>query len=276
MATFACPRCKAHVTGTPGALVCPNCGFGAKPGAPPAAGAARQPMMSPAPAYAGGQAMLMGTPFRNVGGLATTATALILASAAWDLLSQALVQFVPSDGLAIAVGGIGFLAFGVIITGIVLFCIALFRMMDNVRRAQPAAGISPGWAIGSMFIPFAHLVMPYFPIRKAVAADGGPQGPMAAWFWTWSASMALVYALFVVFIAMAGSLFGDVLKCASANEGDEAGMEACLEGIGAADVFNVALGFQWASTAVSLVAAILLLLFMRQWVAHQKAKYRIS
>jgi hypothetical protein len=84
------------------------------------------------------------------------------------------------------------LAFAVQIPLIIAFCIWLYRVLCNAKARHPLAGISPGWAVGSFFIPIVNFFAPYFVVRRAWEADVSPDAaPVAWWFVPWSLSGAL-------------------------------------------------------------------------------------
>lgn len=59
---------------------------------------------------------------------------------------------------------------------VVFFCVWLYRASDNLRAFNPWSrpDYSPGWAVGSFFIPFVNLVVPYRAVREVWQKSGTP------------------------------------------------------------------------------------------------------
>lgn len=63
------------------------------------------------------------------------------------------------------------------VSTVIFFCVWLYRAADNLRAFNPwnRTDNSPGWAVGSFFIPFVNLVVPYRAVRevwqKSATAD---------------------------------------------------------------------------------------------------------
>lgn len=81
--------------------------------------------------------------------------------------------------------------FAAIFATIVLFCFWIPRVARNAR-ALGAKGmrISPGWAVGWYFIPFANLFMPYRAMKEIwkaskvpTAWEAVPRGAILPWWW---------------------------------------------------------------------------------------------
>lgn len=62
------------------------------------------------------------------------------------------------------------------IATVVLFCMWLHRSYANLRAIDPSARLdySPGWAVGSFFIPLVNLVVPYRAVRETWQKSGPP------------------------------------------------------------------------------------------------------
>ncbi|HEX8335871.1 MAG TPA: DUF4328 domain-containing protein [Pyrinomonadaceae bacterium] len=103
------------------------------------------------------------------------------------------------------------------LTLMVAFLLWLHRASGNMAalgNAKSKIEYTPGWAVGSFFIPFANLFMPYRAVSEVwvkseppVQEEGGlafaphpPTTPVLAWWVTWLASN---------FIGRAASRFGD-------------------------------------------------------------------
>jgi len=59
---------------------------------------------------------------------------------------------------------------------VVFFCVWLYRAHRNLQAFRPAGGIeySSGLAVGSFFIPFANLVIPYRAVKELWQKSGPP------------------------------------------------------------------------------------------------------
>lgn len=151
-------------------------------------------------------------PARGIGGVAVafiwTVTALDLALVLLRLTSGAAVDAInagegPSaGGMLAAVGfvGLGLLQLGSYLTAAILFLVWLYRAMTNLRVISDGhfVGPSPGWAVGSFFVPFANLVVPYTAVGAAwdashvLAGEEPTLRPPRPWFvgaW-WAAWLA--------------------------------------------------------------------------------------
>ena len=62
------------------------------------------------------------------------------------------------------------------VTTVVFFCVWLYRAYDNLRafNAWSRLDASPGWAVGSFFVPFANLIIPYRAVKEAWQKSGPP------------------------------------------------------------------------------------------------------
>jgi len=72
---------------------------------------------------------------------------------------------------------LSFLELIIYVTTVVFFSIWLYRAADNVRAFDTWRRLkhSPGWAVGSFFIPFLNLVVPYRAVKE-VWQESGPPG----------------------------------------------------------------------------------------------------
>ena len=71
---------------------------------------------------------------------------------------------------------IGLLELVIYFTTVVCFLIWLYRASDNLRAINPHGPIeySPGWAVGSFFIPIANLFIPYRAVKEIWQKSGPP------------------------------------------------------------------------------------------------------
>ena len=79
------------------------------------------------------------------------------------------------------------------ITTVVFFAMWLYRAYSNLRAFAPWPRLdySPGWAVGSFFIPFVNLVVPYRAVRETWQKSVPPDETLLsatnppAWFPVW-------------------------------------------------------------------------------------------
>ncbi len=103
--------------------------------------------------------------FLNVVSLVTNAITLLTGSVA-DPTSE---EIALSDLLDI---GLGLLQLIVIFATIVLFSMWLYRAASNLEALGHPKHLrehSPGWAVGSFFVPFVNLVVPYRAVKEVWA-----------------------------------------------------------------------------------------------------------
>ena len=64
----------------------------------------------------------------------------------------------------------------VYVATVICFLMWLYRASDNLRAFNPwiRPEYSPGWAVGSFFIPFANLFMPYKAVKEVWEKSGPP------------------------------------------------------------------------------------------------------
>ena len=62
------------------------------------------------------------------------------------------------------------------IATVIFFCVWLYRAYDNLRAFNTWSRLeySPGWAVGSFFVPFVNLVIPYRAVREVWQKSGLP------------------------------------------------------------------------------------------------------
>ena len=99
--------------------------------------------------------------------------------------------------LAVLLVLIGLLAFVVYVTTVVFFLMWLYRANNNLKRFNQWARLeySAGWAVGSFFVPFANLIVPYRAVREvwqksgtpdeAIYAEPSPPGFFPVWWVVW-------------------------------------------------------------------------------------------
>jgi Domain of unknown function (DUF4328) len=137
-----------------------------------------------------------------------------------------------------------------VVTGIV-WLVWQHRSHANLRAAS-LSGLrtTPGWAVGWWLIPFANLVKPFQTVRELWKASGGqpewwrlPTWPVIGWWWaSWIATAVLG--------RVAATLFRDART---------------VDALGAASRWSLA------TTAGTIVAAILAIAIVRSVVRRQEA-----
>ncbi len=164
--------------------------FAQQPGAP----AARGPTAYQPDEYA--QGPLQGPSYRGFGGLQTALFALTIATLVASTLSN---LFMPSmevettgssadaaEGAMVAylllAGFVAMIAGGIALAQVIVGVIWMGRAYGNAQ-ALGARGLSwsPGWAIGSWFIPFANLVIPFLIMTEIWKASDPRATEPEAW-----------------------------------------------------------------------------------------------
>lgn len=107
--------------------------------------------------------------------------------------------------IALMEGGVALLSLGVYIATIVLFLMWIYRANENLSAFGASSSYSSGWAVGSWFIPFASLVIPYRATRElwnksvpntgTMFSDLSPPAFFPIWwaFWVLSNLVSNVY-----------------------------------------------------------------------------------
>jgi hypothetical protein len=160
------------------------------------------------------------TPYRSGHSLAQIVTVMLAVGIGFNVVSILLTAAQLASGSAAAlvsedadIGaldllelGFALLQFAVIIATVVVFCMWLYRAAHNLTalgNPRQAIAHSPGWAVGSFFVPFVNLVVPYRATKEvwaksdpAVTVDNyvaphEPSAPayMKVWWAFWLASV---------------------------------------------------------------------------------------
>ena len=160
------------------------------------------------------------TPFRSGHSLAQIVTVMLAVGIGFNVVSILLTAAQLASGSAAAlvsedadIGvldllelGFALLQFVVIIATVVVFCMWLYRAAHNLTalgNPRQAIEYSPGWAVGSFFVPFVNLVVPYRATKEVwvksdpeTAADDyvSPHGQsgrayLKVWWAFWLASL---------------------------------------------------------------------------------------
>jgi hypothetical protein len=169
-------------------------------------------------------------PYRSAHGRAQAITFLLAASMVVSLLTAvaALAKIVTGAASQIPnddeVGvfdfvdmGVGLIHFVVFIATVVAFCMWLYRSHKNLTalgNPKMALKHSAGWAVGSFFVPFANLIIPFRAVRETWAKSdpevpfdnyvppSEPSAPpvMNAWWAFWLISNFVANAAFRVWL----------------------------------------------------------------------------
>jgi hypothetical protein len=91
-------------------------------------------------------------------------------SALLGVLALAMGQ---SDAITIVEGLAGLVLFVVAVSTIVTFLMWLHLAVRQTEALEINVGVTPGWAVGYWFIPFANLVKPYQTVRNLLNGLGG-------------------------------------------------------------------------------------------------------
>lgn len=97
--------------------------------------------------------------------------------------------------IALMEGGVALLSVGVYIATIVFFLMWIYRANENLPAFGVSSSYSSGWAVGSWFIPFASLVIPYratkelwnksVPNTGSMFSDLSPPAFFPVWWTFW-------------------------------------------------------------------------------------------
>jgi hypothetical protein len=95
--------------------------------------------------------------------------------------------------LVLAIALLAMVELIIYLTTVVFFCVWLYRAYKNLRALNDSRHInhSPGWAVGSFFVPFVNLVVPYGAVKETWQKSGPPGEALysepkpPAWFPIW-------------------------------------------------------------------------------------------
>lgn len=193
---------------------------------------------------------------RPTADLARALTWLIVATLAYGAVNFVILLTVEFRFSLIML--LGMASFLLSVPTIIVFCMWLHRTLSNARDRAPLAGIHPGWAVGSFFVPFVQLVVPLLEVRRAWVADTGRPGTLVVvWLVAWS---LLTLTGFVTGIASAVDSVQQALDDDQADETVQERQEAAV---------RAQRPYQGMSLALNIVAGVALILVARQWTALQ-------
>ena len=130
--------------------------------------------------------------FRDLGGLTTTATILVGTYAVTDILAAGLdMAFGPPSETSFGiVDALAIADFLIILGCVIVVGRWIYLASKNAHLLSSDLTISPGWAVGWYFVPFANLIKPFHAMREiwwASHDSGGgyeeraPQ--LVGWWW---------------------------------------------------------------------------------------------
>lgn len=214
-------------------------------------------------------------PTRPVQGLAGALVVLLAGVVGWAALNLALMVLVPGWGSPAGAQGAmgvfeqlgGLVSIALSIAFIVVFCMWLYRVMANARQRHPMAGISPGWAVGSFFIPIVHLFAPYVAVRRAWQADVEKDpGTLTGWFVPWAVSVLAGYVTIFIVVSLGVQAAMEAVDAGSAEDAD-----AAIEALGE-EMRPWQVGLAAVSLALQSVSAVFLVRVVRKWTALQEGR----
>lgn len=88
----------------------------------------------------------------------------------------------------------GLVALPFALASLVVALVWVFRVASNAQRLRGDGKPSPGWAVGSWFIPLANIVLPIFPMRDTARATQAG-GLAVAWGSAWAGYMLGTYVV---------------------------------------------------------------------------------
>ena len=130
--------------------------------------------------------------FRPLRGLLPSILVLLVV----NVLANAASVLIPvdPDGPIVATDIVSSVGFGIWLLTSIALAVLVLVFLYRARRNLDALGIgglrwSPGWTIGSWFIPFGNLVLPVLVVAEVWRASGArgpwsgaPAGPVRAWW----------------------------------------------------------------------------------------------
>jgi len=110
---------------------------------------------------------------------------------------QEIGENMMSAGIGLVIFLLAVLEFIIYVTTVVFFLMWLYRAYNNLRAINPRVPLdhSPGWAVGSFFIPFVNLAVPYravkevwqksWPADEVFLAAPSPPATFPVWWTFW-------------------------------------------------------------------------------------------
>lgn len=132
---------------------------------------------------------------------AIVSIALTAANALFLQLSHGDSEYTPTDAqgafTALGLAGCGLIYTVLFVLCVIFTCRVTFRMMSNLRKLNSTyAEMSPGWAVGYYFVPFANLIMPMRAMDEiwkgtfSELTNDVPPSPKGAIGWWWGCWIA--------------------------------------------------------------------------------------
>jgi hypothetical protein len=133
------------------------------------------PNMTPPPGYVayGGSSQGAFGSFNRVGGVGRTIGILVMIFIPLQVISTVVLLSIRGKAQDIT----GLLSFAIFVALIVLTMVWMFRLAKNAKAMNRIGTWTPGWAIGSWFVPpFALYVLPYLMFRDLWKASEPESG----------------------------------------------------------------------------------------------------
>ena len=121
------------------------------------------------------------------------------------------------------------------VSTVIFFCVWLYRAADNLVAFNPwnRTDYSPGWAVGSFFVPFVNLVVPYRAVKEVWQKSATPDDLLLS-----TPGAPATFPIWWLFWLLA-SFAGNISMRVSFNENVPA-RTATIVSIGASALFIVA------------------------------------
>lgn len=93
------------------------------------------------------------------------------------------------------------------LAAMVLFLVWLYRATANLQLAQASPlAVSPGWAIGSFFVPFVNLYAPLKGLQQLRSQVGGPtESAVNTWWWLFAGALTCTILALIFLSDAAGA-----------------------------------------------------------------------
>lgn len=92
----------------------------------------------------------------------------------------------------------------------VSFLVWLYRVRSNLAALGADVERSPGWAVGSFFVPFVNLVVPYLCVQEAWRVSGRVWTPEEYGGWRQARGSLVISAWWILWVV--GTVFGGISR----------------------------------------------------------------
>ena len=129
--------------------------------------------------------------YKDPTGTARAAVISVACFAVSDLVASSAAFVMPPDSAEVGPADlVGIVNFFVLLASMILVARWIYRTNANAHSFSDAVSITPGWAIGWFFVPFANLVKPYQGVKETWQASHQVAGryedvetPLLSWWW---------------------------------------------------------------------------------------------